>query len=294
MINFLKYRTIALLFSSLVIIGTVGLYFYKRTVYGQAFRFSVDFTGGTSVRLKFDESINAEQLESILAKNGWPQASTREFADTNEIEVRVPEVEVDAQGLGDRIAQALQEELLGNKISVLATESVGPGVGKALRTNSIYAIVCALLVMLGYIAIRFWSIGFAAGAVFALLHDAVVILGIFMILDLEISNEVIAAILATLGYSINDTIVIFSQIRDTIKSMSDRSLYDIVNISLNKTFRRTILTSISTGLTVGALFVFGGPVLRNFSLAILIGIVFGTFSSIYVASPVMLLLQGKE
>jgi len=294
MINFLKYRTVALLFSTLVIVGTVGLYFYKRAVYGQAFRFSVDFTGGTSVRLQFDKAINAEQLESILDKHGWPQASTREFIDTNEIEVRVPEFEADAQGLGDRIAQVLQKELPDNKVSVMATNSVGPGAGKALRTNSIYAIVFALLAMLGYIAFRFWSIGFAAGAVFALLHDAVVILGVFMILDLEISNEVIAAILATLGYSINDTIVIFSQIRDTLKSSNDRSLYDIVNISLNKTLRRTILTSISTGLTVGAMFVFGGPVLRGFSLAFLIGIVFGTFSSIYVASPVMLLLEGKE
>lgn len=294
MINFLKYRTIALSFSIFVILGTAGLYFYKRAVYGHAFRFSVDFTGGTSVRLQFDKAVGSEQIESILSKHGWEQVSTREFADTNEVEVRVPEVEVDAQGLGARIAQVLQDELPDNKVTVVATESVGPGVGKALRTNSIYAIIFALLAMLAYISIRFWSIGFAAGSVFALLHDAVVILGLFMILDLEISNEVIAAILATLGYSINDTIVIFSQIRDSLRTMKDRSIYDIVNISLNKTFRRTILTSISTALTVGAMFVFGGPVLRGFSLAFLIGIIFGTFSSIYVASPIMLLFQGEE
>ncbi len=151
-----------------------------------------------------------------------------------------------------------------------------------------------LILMLMYIAWRFWSFAYASGAIVALFHDAIVILLFFLLFDKEISMNVIGAIMAVLGYSVNDTIVIFSRIRENLKSMRGVSTDQVVNISLNQTLRRTILTSASTGLVVMALILLGGEALRDLSLALFIGIVFGTYSSIYIASPVMLLLYNKE
>jgi len=181
-----------------------------------------------------------------------------------------------------------------NSVEILQTESVGAGIGADLRGKSAYAMTLALILMLLYIAVRFWSIAFATGAIMALVHDALVMLAIFLFLDREISINFIAAVLTVLGYSINDTIVIFSQIREFMKKRRGIPLDIVVNDSLNYTLRRTMLTSISTGLPVLVMFFFGGEALQDFSLALLIGIIFGTYSSVYIASPVMMLLQPKE
>jgi len=165
---------------------------------------------------------------------------------------------------------------------------VGASVGAVLRWKSIYAVVISLVFMLLYIAWRFWSFAYAAGAVIALLHDALVMLAVFLFFNREISIYTIGAILAVLGYSINDTIVIFSQIRQNVARMISTPMYEIVNLSLNQTQRRTILTSAATPQTVAVMFLLGGEVLRDFSLVILVGIFFGTYSSIYMASPIML------
>ena len=155
-------------------------------------------------------------------------------------------------------------------------------------------IALALLLMMLYIVIRFWSIGYAVGAAVALLHDALMILGFMLLFGREISINVIGALLAVIGYSINDSIVIFSRIRENFKKMSSASASEVVNTSLNQTFKRTLLTSFSTLLAVGSMFLLGGEVLRDFSLVLLMGIFFGTYSSIYIASPVMMLFHKKE
>ncbi len=293
MINFLKYRTATALSSLCLIIafGVTAVYRYQTR--GSVYTYSVDFTGGTQVLFGFDQPVDSASVRQIIADSGLPSANTREFSD-NEVLVRVKEYESDAVGLGERMKVALQDQMPDNTVRVLQTESVGAGVGADLRGKSTYAVIIALICMLLYIAMRFWSFAFAAGAIFALAHDALVMLAIFLFLDREISINFIAAVLAVLGYSINDTIVIFAQIREFMKKSKGLPLETIVNESLNYTLRRTVLLSLSTGLPVMVMLIFGGEALQDFSLALLIGIIFGTYSSIYIASPIMMLLQPKQ
>ena len=199
------------------------------------------------------------------------------------------------QGLAVRVKTVVQDQMPGNTITIRESEAVGPGVGSALRWKSFMALLVAILAMLAYIAWRFWSVAFAGGAVVALLHDVLIMIVAFLLLfNREISVNFMAALLMVLGYSINDTIVIFSRIREKLTTMSDASLYDIVNSSLNQTLRRTLLTSISTALVLLSMLLFGGEALSDFAFALLIGVVFGTYSSIYIASPVMMLLHSKK
>lgn len=293
MINFLKYRTAtALAFLGLLIaFGIVAVYRYQTR--GSVYTYSVDFTGGTQILFEFDNPVDSTVVRQIVVDAGLISASTREFG-KNEILVRAKEFESDNVGFGERLRVALQEKMPDNPARVLQTESVGAGVGADLRSKSVYAVIIALLFMLGYIAMRFWSFAFATGAIVALAHDAVIMLAIFLFLDREISINFIAAVLAVLGYSINDTIVIFAQIREFLKKRKDVSLETIVNDSLNYTLRRTMLLSVSTGLPVLVMLLFGGEALYDFSLALLIGIFFGTYSSVFVASPIMMLLQPKQ
>jgi len=293
MINFLKYRGITAITSLALILafGIVAIYRYQTR--GSVFTYSVDFTGGTQVLFKFDKSVDSAVIRQILSEKGWPNPSARPFAE-NEILVRVKEYESDATGLGQRMQVALQETMPDNTVTMIQTESVGPGIGAGLRSKSIRAILIVLILMLLYIGLRFWSFAFAAGAVVALIHDGIIVLAIFLFLNREISNNFIAAILAVLGYSINDTIIIFSQMREFLRKRTHETLDEIVNKSLNYTLRRTLLTSFSTGLPVTVMLIFGGEALRDFSLALLIGIFFGTTSSIYVASPIMMLLYPKK
>lgn len=291
MINFVKYRLFTAVVSFLLIGSFLGYAIYKRQTTGEVFRYSVDFTGGAQVLLKFSQSVSSLAVKDILDAQGWQGAALREFGD-NEILVRVKldEVATELGTIAERMQGSIQSAMPDVQVTVLQSESVGPGVGEALRGKSVRAIVLALIAMLLYIALRFWSFSFALGAVSALFHDAILMLATFLFLNREISVNVIGAVLAVMGYSINDTIVIFSQIRNNIKKMSHESLNTVVNISINQTLRRTLLTSISTGLTVGAMLLLGGEALRDFSLALLVGIVVGTYSSIYIASPVMMLL----
>lgn len=293
MIDFLKARTITAVFSLALIGVFIATGVYRLKTRGEVFSYSIDFTGGAQVLLRFAQPVSDGQIKDALGNSGWTGTSVRSFSD-NEILVRLKEYSNNVTGLDARIVAALHETMPENAVVVLQSESVGPGVGSMLRWNSFYAIIWALLALLFYIAFRFWSYAFAVGAVVALAHDALIILGIFLILDREISLNVIAAILAVLGYSINDTIVIFSQIRDGLRVRSHETLEYIVNSSLNKTLKRTILTSISTALPAATMLLIGGEALFDFSLALLVGIVFGTYSSIYIASPVMMLLYSKN
>jgi preprotein translocase subunit SecF len=292
-INFLKYRKATALSSLALMIAFVGVAVYRQQTRGSVYTYSVDFTGGTQVLLGFEQEVDGSYVKQIIVDNGWLSANTREFGKT-EVLVRVKEFDADMVGLGERMKDAVQQEMPENRVQILQTESVGAGVGADLRGKSVYAMSVALILMLLYIAMRFWSIAFATGAIFALIHDALVMLAIFLFLDREISINFIAAILTVLGYSINDTIVIFSQIREFMKKRKGVPLDTIVNDSLNYTLRRTMLTSISTGLPVLVMLFFGGEALQDFSLALLIGIIFGTYSSIYVASPIMMMLQPKN
>ncbi len=292
-IDFLKYSRIVLFFTALVFAGSAGLALYRSQTRGSAFMYSVDFTGGTQVLLKFDHAISSSEVKKALEAKGWAGIMTREFPN-NELLVRVKAFENDAQGLGVLIQQAIMEAVPGTQATILSTEAVGPGVGAELRTKSIYAILFALIALLLYIAVTFWSFSYAVGAVVALIHDAIIMLTFFLLFDRDISITVIGAILAVLGYSINDTIVIFSRIRTNLKKMPQLPAAQVINLSINQTLTRTLLTSFTTLLTVASMVIFGGEALRDFSVVLLIGIIFGTYSSIFIASPVMLLFYKQE
>lgn len=295
MIQFLRYRTVSAFFSTMLLVAFASTAYYRYITRGYVFSYSIDFTGGTQVLLKFNSPVSSELVRNILNQSGWQGVTIREFSDA-EVLVRVKEFSHDLQGVGEKMRFALQEALPEQRIEILESEGVGPGVGETLRAKSVRAVIFALIAMLAYIAFRFWSFAFAFGAVVALFHDAFVMLALFLFFDRAISINVIGAILAVLGYSINDTIVIFSQIRENAQKMIGRgaSIGEVVTTSLNQTLKRTILTSVSTGLPVIAMLLLGGEPLFDFSFALLIGIIFGTYSSIYIASPIMMLLYRRE
>lgn len=298
MIDFLKYRAVYATVSAIFFLSFIGGYFYKakQNQPDGAFVYSVEFTGGLEVLYSLSQSVPSEKVIEVLERSNISGVVVRAFTDTNDIIVRVPERSLgdSVENLAESIRDILQKEFPGVSVEIQKTDAITAGVGETMRWKSFQAIVVGLLLMLIYIAWRFWSFAFAAGAVFALFHDVIVILSFFLFFNFEISLNVIGAVLAVLGYSINDTIVIFSRIRENIVRLPGHSLYQIVNISLNETLRRTLLTSFATTLVVIPLAIFGGDVLRTLSFALLIGFVFGTYSSIYIASPVMMLLYKKS
>lgn len=293
MISFVKYRSITAILSCFLVVSFVGLSLYNIKNRGQVFNYSVDFTGGTQVLLKFNKNIDALTVKNALVTDGFNGVSTRNFTD-NEVLIRVKDFSNDTQGIASRMQASITSREPGYEISVLQNEAVGAGVGSELRWKSFRAILVVLLALLLYIALRFFSFGFALGAVVALMHDALMMLFILLLFDRDISINVMGAILAVLGYSINDTIVIFSQIRNNMTKMRGMPMTELVDLSLNQTLRRTLLTSITTGLVVISMFILGGDALRDFSLALLVGVIFGTYSSIYIASPIMMLFNPKN
>lgn len=282
MIDFLKYRTFNLTISALFLVVSAVALVYR------GMNFSVDFEGGTQVLLAFSKPVNSEDIKHILVTKGF-SAITREFSST-EVLVRVKEFTGDAKGQAERIRTAFAESIGNNEVIIKAVDSVGPAAGSNLRQKSIYAMLIGLILMLLYVAMRF-EFSFAVGAVASLLHDALTIVGAFILFGMEISPNVIVAVLTILGYSINDTIVIYTRIRENLRKLKSNSLYEVVNISTNQTLTRTVLTSLATALTVLTFLILGGESLRDLSLALLIGIVVGTYSSIYIASPIMMMLH---
>ncbi|MGB8467427.1 MAG: protein translocase subunit SecF [Candidatus Babeliales bacterium] len=292
MINFLKYRYVYAFFSALMMVSFIGLVLYKRATRGHAFTYSIEFSGGTQGLFKFAQPVSSTNVISALEHDGWEGVTTREFG-PQELLVRVKETSDDVANSGERMRTTLEKEL-GQSVQLLQIDSIGQAIGQTLSWNSLKAVLISLILMMIYIGVRFWSFSFGAGALISLFHDAIAILLFFLIFDKEISINVIGAILAVLGYSVNDTIVIFAQIRKNLALHKHMTPYDITNMSLNQTLRRTVLTAFATTLVVIALAVFGGEALRDLSLALLVGIVFGAYSSIYMASPIMLLLYKGQ
>lgn len=296
MIDFLKYRWVSAVFSLIIIATFIGTYTYKYLTNPshQTFNYSVDFTGGIQALLKFNKPIQTEQLISILDSNGWPGTVGREFSSTEHM-IRVKKETKDIGKESEAIIKVLLTNLPSDyTIKVAQEDSVGSSTGAGLREKSVWAVIIGLILILFYIAIRFWSIGYALGAIVALFHDALVILTIFLLFNKEISMNVIGAILVVLGYSINDTIVIFARVREDVIKMPSSSMYEIINLGINQTLRRTILTTFATMLVVGSLFIFGGEILRDLSFALLIGMLFGIYSTIFIATPVLYFFTSKD
>jgi len=279
-IDFIGKRKIAVLISLVLIsIGIVSLILQGGPKYG------IDFTGGTSLHLHFEKPIYIGEVRTILSNIGLGNSEIKGFAAGNELLVRLQQQD-NIEAVSEQAMAEIASKLPGNEIELLSKETVGPRIGSELRRDTIKAILISLVLLLIYISWRF-EFKFAVGAVIALFHDVLITLGVFSILKLEISLAVVAAFLTIIGYSLNDTIVVFDRIRENLKVLRREEYPKIFNVSINQTLSRTILTSLTTLGVVTILFFFGGEVIHNFSFALVIGIFIGTYSSIFVASPVV-------
>src|SRR3989339_1179475 len=278
MINFLRYRTVSYSVLAFIILSFTGLYIYR------GFNYSVDFTGGTQVVVRFSKPVSLGQVRDLLRQEDWKGVVVSDF-DKNEARIRIQDVSVESIGLGEKIKNILQKGLPDTGVELMQSEQVSSSIGKTLVWNALKAVFFALIAMLIYIFIRF-RFSFAVGAIVALMHDVLAVLMVFLLLNWEISLDAIAALLIIVGYSVNDTIVIFARIREHLQEAGKyESLEHIVNQAINSTLRRTLLTSFSTLLAVASLLIIGGETLRSLSFALLLGIIFGTYSSIFIASP---------
>ena len=282
-INFIEKRKIAYIVSgALILIGIISLIFNGGPEYG------IDFTGGTSLELQFENSITAGDLRNSLSDIGLGSAEIKQVgaASANEFLIRAEQM-----GEGTEVAAVMEQEFAkdfpGNKFDIRSAVEIGPKIGGELRRAAVVAVFISLLGILIYVSLRF-EFKFAIGAVIALFHDVLITLGVFSLLGMEITLAVVAAFLTIVGYSLNDTIVVFDRIRENVKVIRRDTPENIMNTSLNQTLSRTVITSLTTLVVVVVLFFLGGEVIHNFAFALIVGIVVGTYSSIFVASPVVL------
>jgi len=245
---------------------------------------SIDFEGGVLIQLKFQEKAATEDIRAALDEAGYPNSEIQTFRTGNEVLIRAPVTEEEDET--ENIKNAIQTKLPDNPFEVRREELVGPKVGRELGKNAIWAIVIGLGAILVYVAFRF-EFRFAVAAVAALFHDVLVTLGIFSLTGKEVSLAVVAAFLTIVGYSLNDTIVVFDRIREDLRKYHRERYEGVINASINETLSRTIMTSLTTMIVVLFLFFLGGEVLRDFAFALLIGVIVGTYSSIFVASPIL-------
>lgn len=282
-----KRRTAYVLSASLIIIGIISLILRGGPNYG------IDFKGGTSVVLRFGDSVTTAELRGALSSIGLGNSEISRFGARNEYIIYIEQQkDVSASEMVDRVETAI-DEVLRIPYEVLQEETVGPKIGGELRTAMIMACLIALMLILIYISFRF-ELVFAVGAILALFHDVLIILGIFSLLDFEVSLKEIAAFLTIIGYSLNDTIVVYDRIRENLKVLRSEELPSLVNKSINQVLSRTVITSLTTFLVVLILFIAGGQVIKGFAFAMLVGVIVGTYSSIFVASPVVLEWQNRH
>lgn len=278
-IDFLGISRISVIFSLvLIMIGIISLIIKGGPKYG------IDFTGGLSLHLRFEQPVNVGEIRSILSGIGFGNSEIKGFAIGNEFLIRLQQQE-DMDAVSDKITNELMNKLPTNKFEIRSKDSIGPRIGIELRNNAVKAVLISLILILIYISWRF-EFKFAIGAVIALFHDVLITLGFFSLLDFELSLAVVAAFLTLVGYSLNDTIVVFDRIRENLKVLRRETYLTIFNKSINQTLSRTILTSFTTLIVVVILFFFGGEVIHGFSFALVLGIIVGTYSSVFIASPI--------
>jgi len=290
-IDFIGKRKIALTISALMILISLGALAVK------GLNFGIDFTGGTLVEVKFDKAPSIADVRSAISPKGFGNAVIQQFGSPEEILIRVQNKDGEKSStISTAILDGLSEKFTADAIEMRRVEYVGPQVGDELTRAGIMAVLIAMLAILAYVTFRF-EFRFALGADAALLHDITIVLGLFAITGKEFNLPVIAALLTVIGYSLNDTIVVFDRIRENFAANRKRKTPEdevcVVNGSINQTLARTLMTSFTTLLVVFALFVLGGEVIHDFAFALISGILVGTYSSIYVASPVMMSLAGR-
>ena len=285
MIYFNKHYNKFNLLSILLVIGSLFFLTFK------GLNFGIDFKGGTLIELRSsDQKINVSSLRDKLSQMNLGDVSVKNFGNETDFLIKFE------NNNDKKIIQKIKNNLensFGNNFNFRRVENVGPKVSAELLKSGVIAISVALALMLIYIWIRFeWQ--FSLGAILALFHDVIVTLGLFSLLGLEINLSIIAAILTIVGYSMNDTVVIFDRVRENLRKYSDIKIYELTNISINETLSRTLITSITTLLALLSIFFFGGEILKGFSLAMIFGVIFGTYSSIYIANTVLVRLNVSQ
>ncbi|HHV6495661.1 TPA: protein translocase subunit SecF, partial [Haemophilus influenzae] len=271
--EFMKVRKFGYILSALLMV--ISLFF----IITKGFNWGLDFTGGVVFDTHFSQSANLEQIRSKLHENGIESPVVQTTGSVQDVMIRLPASNNDST-IGEHVKSMLQN--VDKDIQIRSIEFVGPNVGEELAQGAVYATLATLAMVLIYVGSRFeWRLGF--GSIASLAHDVIITLGVFSALQIEIDLTFVAAILSVVGYSINDSIVVFDRVRENFRKIRRLDTIDIIDISLTQTLSRTIITSVTTLVVVMALFFFGGPSIHNFSLALLVGIGFGTYSSIFVA-----------
>ncbi len=279
------YRTFNLV-SLILIVISLMLLLFKGLNYG------VDFKGGTLIELRTDQnSTDISKIRDSLNQMNLGDVSVKEFGNDNDFIVKFEKKDSNNPEFIENIKQKLSNSI-GN-VDFRRVENVGPKVSSELLKSGVIAIALSLAAMLLYIWIRFeWQ--FSLGAIIALFHDVILTLGIFSLFSLEINLSIVAAVLTIVGYSMNDTVVIFDRVRENLKKSADIKIFELTNISINETLSRTIITSVTTLLALLSIYFFGGEILKGFSLAMILGVIFGTYSSIYIANPILVMLKVSQ
>tara|TARA_X000001036_G_scaffold4383_1_gene3952 strand:- start:1165 stop:2067 length:903 start_codon:yes stop_codon:yes gene_type:complete len=279
-INFNKHFKLFNIISIILIILSILTLLFKGLNYG------VDFKGGTLIELRVqDKNIDISTIRKSFSKMNLGDLNVKKFGNENDFLIKFEKGDSKNINFIENIKKKLVLDI-GNSFNFRRVENVGPKVSAELLKSGIIAILLSLSAMLIYIWLRFeWQ--FSLGAIFALMHDVIITLGFFSILSLEINLSIVAAVLTIVGYSMNDTVVIFDRVRENIKKYSSKKINEVTNISINETLSRTIITSLTTLLALLSIFIFGGEILKGFSLAMIFGVIFGTYSSIYIANPIL-------
>ena len=286
-IAFNKFYKLFNLISIVLVLISISLLIFKGLNYG------VDFKGGTLIELRAkDSQINITNLRESFLNMKLGDVSVKQFGNKNDFLIKFEKKNDNNPNFIQEIKEDLTKSI-GSGFNFRRVENVGPKVSAELLRSGVIAILLSLAAMLFYIWIRFeWQ--FSLGAIVALLHDVLITLGVFSLFNLEINLSIVAAVLTIVGYSMNDTVVIFDRVRENLKKFSDIKIFELTNISINETLSRTIITSVTTLLALSSIYLFGGEILKGFSLAMILGVVFGTYSSIYIANPILVMLKVSQ
>jgi preprotein translocase subunit SecF len=281
--DFIGVKKITLWISAIAILVTIG-----SILYHGGLRNGVDFAGGAVIQIKFTKPVDISEVRSALESSGLKEAVVQNFGGMNEFLIRVEKSSENLDVIAKGIQTALQERFKDKTPDIQNVQVVGPMVGKDLKTKATWAVILSLLGIMVYIAFRFHKLSYGLGGVVSLFHDIAVTYGAISVLNLEYNLSLMAVVLTVIGFSINDTIVIFDRVRENIKKMRKTDLVTVFNESINECLGRTVLTTGTVMISVLILFFFAGQVLREFTIALIVGIVTGTYSTVYIASPVVL------
>ena len=286
MINFNKFYKLFNLISAILVLVSIMLLIFKGLNLG------VDFKGGTLIELRAnDKNITVTSLRDKFKNMNLGDVNIKQFGNEKDFLIKIEKKDTSANAI--EIIKKDLSDAIGRSFNFRRVENVGPKVSSELLKSGIIAIALSLAAMLFYIWVRFeWQ--FSLGAILALFHDVIITLGFFSLLNLEINLSIVAAVLTIVGYSMNDTVVIYDRVRENLRKFSDIKIFELTNISINETLSRTIITSLTTLLALVSIYLFGGEILKGFSLAMIMGVVFGTYSSIYIANPILVKLKVSQ